>query len=253
MTIDATTPQSRRALLAGALGGLAAAVATALGRPAPASAAAGSPMIVGSETNDAGSANTQLLTNSNVVAFKLLQNGPGTALMGYATPVTGGTRGVYGRSDSPNGFGVQGRNAGANGTGAAMQAIGVNNHGLDASATSVQAHAVHAVHDGGGFGVYGDSASGTAVFGSSTTGIGLSGYSTSDRALFASSPNGIAGSFAGDVEIAGGFLDMEELSSLPDAPPDHVARIYTRDNGANKTQLVVRFTGGATVVIAAEP
>jgi hypothetical protein len=151
MAIESSVPQSRRALLAGALGGLAAAVAGALGRPGPASAAAGSTMIIGSETNDAGSANTQLLTNSNVVAFKLLQNGPGTALMGYATPATGATRGVYGRSDSPNGYGVQARNAGAAGTGAAMQAIGVNNIGLEAStdsATSVALKATNSAVDG---------------------------------------------------------------------------------------------------------
>jgi hypothetical protein len=91
--------------------------------------AAGSTMIIGSEANNAGAANTQLLTNSSVVAFKLLQNGPGTALMGYATPITGTTRGVYGRVDSPNGDGVQGRNAGPAGTGAAVRGYGGENAG----------------------------------------------------------------------------------------------------------------------------
>jgi hypothetical protein len=91
--------------------------------------AAGATMIIGSEANNAGSANTQLLTNSSVVAFKLLQNGPGTALMGYTTPITGTTRGVYGRVDSPNGDGVQGRNAGPAGTGAALRGYGGENAG----------------------------------------------------------------------------------------------------------------------------
>jgi hypothetical protein len=92
--------------------------------------AAGSNLIIGSEANNAGTSNTQLLTNSNVVAFKLLQNGPGTALMGYATPTTGGTRGVYGRTDSPNGDGVQARNGAATaGTGAAISAFGQANVG----------------------------------------------------------------------------------------------------------------------------
>ena len=91
--------------------------------------AAGATMIIGSETNNAGSANTQLLTNSSVVAFKLLQNGPGTALMGYTTTVTGTTRGVYGRVDSPNGDGIQGRNAGPAGTGAAFRGYGGENAG----------------------------------------------------------------------------------------------------------------------------
>jgi hypothetical protein len=150
MAIDSSVPQSRRALLAGAVGGLAAAAAAALGRPGPASAAAGSTMIIGSETNDAGSANTQLLTNSNVVAFKLLQNGPGTALMGYATPASGATRGVYGRSDSPDGYGVQARNAGAAGIGAAIQAIGVSNTGLEASTDSATKVALKATNSTAG-------------------------------------------------------------------------------------------------------
>ena len=94
-----------------------------------AAGAAGSPMIIGSEANNAGAANTQLLTDSAVVAFKLLQNGPGTALMGYTTEATGTTRGVYGRVDLPNGDGLQGRNAGPAGTGAAIRGYGGENAG----------------------------------------------------------------------------------------------------------------------------
>lgn len=95
-----------------------------------AAGAAGANLIIGFEGNDAGASNTQLITNSNVVAFKLLQNGPGTALMGYATPTSGGTRGVYGRTDSPNGDGIQARNAAATGgTGAAISAFGQANVG----------------------------------------------------------------------------------------------------------------------------
>ena len=139
-------PRSRRALLAAALGGLAATAAAALGRPLDANAAAGSNLIIGSQANNAATADTQLITNSSVIAFKLLQNGPGTALMGHATPTSGATRGVYGRSDSPNGDGVQARNAGAAGTGAAMRAFGGNNVGLDASTASASKVAIHAVN-----------------------------------------------------------------------------------------------------------
>lgn len=39
----------------------------------------------------------------------------------------------------------------------------------------------------------------------------------------------------------------------PAAPADNIARLYTRDNGADKTQLVVRFPTGAIQVIATEP
>jgi hypothetical protein len=97
--------------------------------------AAGSALIIGNSANNAGTSNTILTTSSSVVAFELLQNGPGTALMGYVTPGSGGTRGVYGRSDSPNGDGVQARNAGAKGTGAALHAYGQANIGIIGEST----------------------------------------------------------------------------------------------------------------------
>jgi hypothetical protein len=97
--------------------------------------AAGSALIIGSSANNAGTSNTILTTSSSVVAFELLQNGQGTALMGYVTPGSGGTRGVYGRSDSPNGDGVQARNAGAAGTGAALHAYGQANIGIIGEST----------------------------------------------------------------------------------------------------------------------
>jgi hypothetical protein len=140
-----TTLRSRRAVLAAAAGG-AAAIAAAMARPAHAEAAAGSALIIGNQANNAGTSNTVLTTSSSVVAFELIQNGPGTALMGYVTPALGGTRGVYGRSDSPNGDGVQARNAGAAGTGAAIRAFGGNNEGLHA--TSDTASAVYAATAG---------------------------------------------------------------------------------------------------------
>ena len=82
--------------------------------------AAGSALIIGSQTNNAGTSDTQLITNSSVIAFKLLQNGPGTALMGYATPASGANRGVYGRSDSPPASAA----TPAPGAGAGLQAFG---------------------------------------------------------------------------------------------------------------------------------
>ena len=184
---DPAAPRSRRTVLVAGLGGLVGAVASALGRPAPASAAAGSALILGSQTNSSGSTDTQVLANSTVVTFKLVQQGPGTALMGYTTPLTGGTRGVYGRVDSPNGYGVQGRSgAGSAGTGAAVQAIGVNNHGLDATTDNGGKYAVQAVNtsvsgtgiygSGGGYGIHGVGTGSLAgVFGESTNGFAISG------------------------------------------------------------------------------
>jgi hypothetical protein len=225
------TARTRRALLAAGLGGLAATIAGALGRPSAAEAAAGDSLIIGSSTNNAGTSNTILTTTSTVVAFELLQNGAGTALMGYVTPTSGTTRGVYGRTDSPNGDGVQARNAGAGGSGSAIRAYGGNNAGLVASTSSGSAYAVYAVnsatgigdgggvygssvHDtglygtGGSYGVYGTggtgvhgySSGGDGVAGASDSFHGVSGYSTSSSGVFGSSNSsyGVFGSSSSD-------------------------------------------------------
>jgi hypothetical protein len=197
MAIDTSpVPRSRRALLAGALGGLAATVAAALGRPGPTVAAIGSPLIIGSETNNAENANTQLLTNSNVVAFKLLQTGPGTALMGYATPAFGATRGVYGRTDSPDGYGVQARNAGAGGGGAAVQAIGGSNLGVDASTADGNGYAVKATNTG----VAGD---GAAIYAISSWQYGVYAYSGATLGVYGITGAGGASGVFGDASTSG--------------------------------------------------
>ena len=214
MLIDTKTPRSRRALLAGALGGIAGAIAGAFGKPSQAAAVAGSPLIVGSQTNNAGTSDTQLITNSNVVAFKAYQQGPGTALFGYSTPTTGATRAIYGRANSPNGFGIVGaNNGGAPGDGAGIQAIGNYNHALLALADDPTKDAVRALNRAGG------------------------------RAILAS----------GNVKVTNGSIEIEELPNDPVAPSDHNARLYTRDNGVGKTQLVIRFPNGNITILATEP
>lgn len=54
------------------------------------------------------------------------------------------------------------------------------------------------------------------------------------------------------VDIYKCYLDIHERTDPP-APPANTARIYAKDNGAGKTQLVVRFPTGAVQVIATEP
>jgi hypothetical protein len=253
-----TSPRTRRSLLAGALGGLGAWLVSASARVAPTEAAAGNNLVIGSETNDAGSANTQLVTNSNVVAFKLLQNGPGTALMGYATPTTGATRGVYGRTDSADGYGVQARNASlSEGTGAAIQAIGVDNTGLEATSDNGNKAAVHANHTGsGGNAVFAESALGIGVYatgnsrgvvGISSSGHGVRGESTSGSGIYGYSTVGYSGAFENRVRI-GQYLDMPEVVA-PATPPPNTARIFVRDNGGTKTELCVVFPSGTVQVI----
>jgi hypothetical protein len=177
-----------------------------------AAGAAGSALIIGSESNNAGTSNTSLTTSSTVVAFRLLQNGAGgTALMGYVTPTTGPARGVYGRVDSPDGWGVQARNnAATSGSGAAIQAIGVNNHAIVATSDATTAirgtgscsgfcgaYGVEGIGDGLGAGVHGDGSGAIAgVFGESPF-WGLYGYDSSGDG------SGLALQATGDVTITG--------------------------------------------------
>ena len=60
----------------------------------------------------------------------------------------------------------------------------------------------------------------------------------------------------GDVlNLGKGYLDIPEHDGTNDAaaPSDNKARLYVRDNGAGKEQLIVRFATGAVQVIATEP
>ena len=52
---------------------------------------------------------------------------------------------------------------------------------------------------------------------------------------------------------AGDGLQFAEAATDLAAPASNAARLFTRDNGSGKTQLVVRFHTGAVVVIATEP
>ena len=242
---------SRRALLTGALGGIGALAATVIGGASRAQAAAGAALIIGSTANNAGTSNTILSTNSNVVAFQLLQNGPGTALMGYATPVSGGTRGVYGRSDSPHGDGVQARNAGMGGTGAAVRAFGGNNQGVIATSDATFAiRGVSAASNAPAIRGVGSGAQGSGVSGHSDHWVGVGGTSTDSFAIWGESTNNYAGFFVNHVYV-GSWIDIQEISEPAVAGPNQ-ARLFTKDNGANKTQLCVRFPSGATQVLATE-
>jgi hypothetical protein len=49
-----------------------------------------------------------------------------------------------------------------------------------------------------------------------------------------------------------GYIQGAEIAA-PAAPAANTGRLYFRDNGAGKTQLVVRFPTGAVQVIATEP
>jgi hypothetical protein len=55
-----------------------------------------------------------------------------------------------------------------------------------------------------------------------------------------------------NLHIPKGHMEMVEIADAS-APATNRGRLYVRDNGAGKTQLVVRFPSGAVQTIATEP
>jgi hypothetical protein len=218
--------RSRRALLAGALGGLAAWAASSVDKVSPTRAAAGDPLIVGSTTNTAGSANTSLSTTSSGTALLVTQDGSGTALRGSAvglgsiagffTAQNGtGISGVTGNSGS---YGIFAQNNGAAGTAGAIRAVGGNNHGLISTTGLASKDAIVANNTGangsgvairasGGnnVGVRGSSVSQQGVVGESTNSFGVLGTSATWIGLVGQSPigTGVRGDSSGDSGVLG--------------------------------------------------
>lgn len=56
----------------------------------------------------------------------------------------------------------------------------------------------------------------------------------------------------GDIGVDG-CVELLEMSPEPSAPGSNKARLYARDNGAGKTQVVALFPSGSAQVIATEP
>ena len=179
MALDTVSPRSRRALLFGALGAGAAAVAATLERTAPARAGNGLAFVVRGVSQEALHA-TQLDTTATTLG----------ALSGIASSnfgVSGSSAtssGVVGTSTS--GTGVSGTAIQAAGTGVFGQSpkLGVEGYANgDAFARGVRGHSGQGVGTEGAstsnVGVYGSSKSYFGLLGSSDTGVGAQGQSTS--------------------------------------------------------------------------
>jgi hypothetical protein len=180
-----TQPQSRRSFITVGLGALAGLVASTLGRPPAVEGAAGDALIIGNTSNNAGTSNTTLTTNSSGTALLVTQNGTGTALRGSAVGA-GSIAGFFTASNGPGisgvtgsgaTYGVFGQNNGAASTGGAMRAAGGNNHGLVASTAAAAANAIRGITTSSGtaaIAIYGESpgAEGAGVKGLATGTVG---------------------------------------------------------------------------------
>jgi hypothetical protein len=168
--------------------------------------------------------------------------------------------GVRGESDA--GVGVVGESQSGTGVvGGSQSGIGVA--GATESGTGVNGEA--GGDAGGGIGVHGrtQGATGIGVFGESDAGdhaaVGVQGNGATGvlgkSAVLgvhgvATSPSGFAGFFDGKVGITR-FIEIDEIA-IPAAPAANKARLFIQDDGSGKTQLCVRFSTGAAVVLATQ-
>jgi hypothetical protein len=240
MAIDSqrTEPRSRRAILAGAIGGVAAVVASRFASPDRTSAAAGGPVIMGA-ANSAGTTNTSLTTASSGTALLITQTGTGTALRGSAVgagsiagffTANNGT-GISGVTGAPGSYGVFAENNGAAGSAGALRANGHSNHGIVASTASNAKYAITATGangtaailgtaiqigvEGTGYrGVYGHtsgSGASAGVFGNNT-GSGDT-YGVLGQASGTSNANGVYGNATGGSGTAYGVTGTSNSDS----------------------------------------
>jgi len=237
---DSKSP-SRRALLAGVLGGIGAWATGLAGRVGAVQAANGDPVLVGGSHSGTGATS---ITNS----------GSPIAIIGVSTAGTNETTGVFGQANSPTGRGVLGFAPTVNG----------KSHGVWAQSNSPVGRGVFGSTPAGGTGVYGSSsnavpgalphAAKTGVFGYSDKGSsakGVWGRSPGGHGLHGQSNAGWAGYFEGRVLIDK-YAELVEIGT-PSAPNSNRARLFIRDNGNGRTQLCVRFHTGSVRVIATQP
>ena len=218
MPIESTTPRSRRAILAAALGAGAATVASALGRPLAVRATDGNPVVVGGsytatrvtkiDALDAGGIGTNAFWGSSHDGIGVV----GTSTTGNGVQGSGGSGGVFGTST--NADGVYGGSNTANGVyGTSASGDGV--HGDSSSATGVSGKSTS------GDGIGGLSTSGIGVHGTSDSGYGVFGESSSDIAVFgqggAAALPAILGESGGSSTGVQGFSGAFGASPVPPA------------------------------------
>jgi hypothetical protein len=246
-------PSSRRAVLAGAIGGLGALAASAIGRPSQVLASDPNDVVLGS-TNTSGSTTT-------------IQNTTTSSTVLYAVGAVG-ARAVYGLSDGNTA--VYGNaTTGVGVSGASDSYIGVNGEstsyvGVYGFSFASDQPATVGWNGNGMTGVQGFSSSTkaalpvpkakTGVYGSAyqdSSSKGVWGESPQGHGVHGSSNSGYAGYFAGKVYTTK-WYEFTEIANPP-APIADRTRLFTRDNGSGKTELCVRFSTGAIKVLATQP
>jgi hypothetical protein len=167
MALDTTLPRTRRALLAGALGGIGAAAVTAIGRAAPVRAE-GETLHVGDEYGTATS-RTRILNQTNNADVLFGESAAG-GIGVYGSSVF--SHGVWGNSSS--GTGVNGTSGTGNGVrGTSTNAGGVFGESDTSFGVGGVSGAAAGVFGAGRQGVLGRSAAGHAVRGETSGGVAV--------------------------------------------------------------------------------
>jgi hypothetical protein len=210
MTTDTTSPRTRRALLAAALGGSAAVVAAWLGRPSAATAADGNPVLLGKSNTATAPTdiNAPIADNGALRAANAASGGlgvcgqtegvDGTAVFGYAMG-TGRTYGSHFISESAGGVGTHGEN-GFGGTGVSGISDGV---AMTAAAIRPTDTPTPPASPGkvGVYGYAGQDSAARGVYGRSTSGQGVRGQATSGSGVYATATTGYALRTSGRVRV----------------------------------------------------
>jgi len=243
---------SRRALLAGALGGIGALAASAIGQTSPVRANDPNDVVLGS-TNTSGSNTTIQNTANDNSVFAATSQAGGTAV------IAGSNSGYGVFAYSTSSYGVVGQsNTGYAVRGWSQQSVGVQGY---SNATS--APAIIGTSTGDFTGVMGYSGAAAPPAARAKTGVygyakqdtgakGVWGETTTGHAVHGtSSSSGYAGYFAGKVYTTK-WYELAEIA-VPAAASSNKARIFLRDNGSGKTQLCVIFHTGAIQILATQP
>ena len=207
--MDDTTPRTRRAVIAGAVGGTAALAVAALGHPEVVRAGVDGDVVLG-EMNTSGTSTIVRVTTPGEYAVQgqasattgtsigvagSSKSPAGVGVYGYIESATGGI-GVWAEANSTGGVGVYGvgdtyavHGAGAatgvfGSTGVGTGVIGWSQNvpmGTEPHPTTPAKTGVYgyAAHDAAAMGVFGQSTSGMGVLGKVTTGTGVRGESAS--------------------------------------------------------------------------
>ncbi len=205
MAIDAGILRTRRALLAGGIGGLVALVASAVGRPLQVKAGSDGDVVLGARNGtdtatvisivDRRSSDPAIIGDSidgaGVIGYSWSSNGVegfgagGCGVYGsgdaYGLRGEGGRSGVFGLSGS--GVGVAGQSS----DGETAGILGFSGAGTPPAAPAKTGVFGYAVQDASARGVHGYSTTGRGVFGEATAGSGVRGYATTGTAVYAAS------------------------------------------------------------------